>query len=62
MLKISSRPNTITFVGLMINCLPGVWMIYQYGYELEGPISANMCYTIGISYQMYIICDNCDGK
>jgi ethanolaminephosphotransferase len=37
-------------------------MIYEYGYELEGPISAWMCYTIGISYQMYIICDNCDGK
>jgi ethanolaminephosphotransferase len=39
-----------------------MWMIYWWGYELEGPISGAMCLIIGISYQGYIILDNCDGK
>lgn len=55
-------PNLITFFGLLCNVIPHLYMIYTYGWEHDGPISKWMCITIGVSYQMYLIADNCDGK
>lgn len=55
-------PNLVTFIGLMFNWIPHAWMIWQYGFGSEGEISPLMCYTIGFSYQLYLIADNCDGK
>jgi len=38
------------------------WMNYQYGYELNGPVSAAFCCANGLLYSAYIFLDNLDGK
>ena len=55
-------PNTITFIGFMINLIPSILIIHLYGYSLSGEIDNWFCYLIGICYGIYITLDNCDGK
>jgi ethanolaminephosphotransferase len=49
-------------MALMVNVLPCVYLLLVFGPDYDNEISAMMCYTIGISYMIYIILDNCDGK
>ena len=55
-------PNIITFIGLQMTLVPAVWMVYQYGYEFDGPISGLMCFVVGVAYKSYNIIDKIDGK
>mmetsp|Transcript_6127 Transcript_6127/g.10407 ORF Transcript_6127/g.10407 Transcript_6127/m.10407 type:complete len:114 (-) Transcript_6127:1056-1397(-) len=55
-------PNLITLMALMVNVLPCLHLYVVYGPKYEGEISAEMSYVIGISYMIYIVLDNCDGK
>ena len=56
------RPNTITLIALIVNGIPAIYQMYQFGLDYESPIDAYMCYWIGISFTIYVILDNCDGK
>jgi ethanolaminephosphotransferase len=55
-------PNLITLVGFIINIIPHIYLIYEYGWSLDGEISDNMCYALGLCYGIYMWLDNCDGK
>lgn len=55
-------PNVITLIGLIINAAPCVYLVYEYGFSFDGEISGFACILHGVTYQIYIILDNCDGK
>lgn len=49
-------------MGFIINLIPHVLIITQYGFDLEGPMPSYMYVLIGVCYSMYMYFDNCDGK
>jgi len=55
-------PNLITICGYFINLIPFILCQVLYGSDLKGPVDAWWCYLVGLSYIIYTIMDNTDGK
>ena len=55
-------PNVITLTGFFFNVFTHLWMLYKYGTSTEGPFDSWFCDIIGVSYTIYNILDNSDGK
>jgi ethanolaminephosphotransferase len=55
-------PNVITLIGWMFNFTPLLVMVLLFGPETEGPLPTWFGIYLGISYFVYNLFDNCDGK
>jgi len=58
----SCRPNLITFTGFLINLIPILMLLLNNDYGVDGETNQQLCFMIGVTYTIYIILDNCDGK
>lgn len=55
-------PNVVTGMGFIINNIPLVICQFLYGSDLSGPVDNWWCFVVGITYIIYCILDNSDGK
>jgi len=55
-------PNLVTGTGFAVNLIPLILCQTLYGSALEGPVDSWWCYLVAITYIIYTIMDNSDGK
>ena len=55
-------PNVVTLVGYLVNFIPTILVNVYYGSSLEGRVDNWYCWSIAITFAIYSIMDNCDGK
>lgn len=55
-------PNVVTLMGFIVNAIPLFLWATIYGMELEGPVAGWWCMLNAITYVMYTLFDNIDGK
>lgn len=55
-------PNLITVTGFMVLIFTHLFMLYLYGTSTEGPFDSWFCVFVGLSYTLYSILDNIDGR
>jgi len=52
----------VTLTGFVVNLIPLILCQTLYGSDLEGPVDAWWCYIVAITYIIYTLMDNSDGK
>jgi ethanolaminephosphotransferase len=55
-------PNLITLVGGLFNLVPSIMLVYLYGSGISGELPPWFCIFLGVSFFLYSMCDNIDGK
>jgi ethanolaminephosphotransferase len=55
-------PNLITVLGMLNTVVCHLVMLYMYGFTTSGPMDGWFCVYMGISFFMYSVFDNMDGK
>ena len=58
----SIAPNTITTIGFFLNIFYFILTTYKTGLKGSNEIPSYICYISALSYFLYNILDNCDGK
>ena len=56
------RPNLVSLIGFLFNVMPHIVLPLFITVNMEGDVPSWFCYFTGISFFLYMICDNTDGK
>jgi hypothetical protein len=49
-------------MGFLLNIIPHILVVVLYGPDLEGDLPPWFCIFIGVTFFLYMLCDNSDGK
>ncbi|CDW86468.1 cdp-alcohol phosphatidyltransferase family protein [Stylonychia lemnae] len=55
-------PNLVSLIGFLFNLGPHIMIPLFFTNDLEGDLPSWFCYFLGISFFIYMVCDNTDGK